>query len=72
MYSVPTGELMPKKKSEEPQEKQSERFLKAVADLEADGKLDPDEADERFEKAVGRILPPSNDRYGSGSAFLSL
>jgi guanylate kinase len=50
---------MPKKKNDEPQEKQSKRFLKAVADLEAAGELNPTEADERFEKAVGKILPPS-------------
>ena len=50
---------MPKKKNDEPQEKQSKRFLKAVADLEAAGELNPDEADERFKKAVERILPPT-------------
>ena len=49
---------MPKKKHEETQEQQSKRFLKAVADLEAAGELNPTEADGRFEKAVGKILPP--------------
>jgi len=49
---------MPKKKNVETQETQSKRFLKAVDDLEAAGELNPDEADEKFEKAVGKILPP--------------
>jgi len=50
---------MPKKKNAETQEKQSKRFLKAVDDLEADGKLNLDEADEKFERAMGKILPPT-------------
>ena len=49
---------MPKKKIEESQAEQSKRFAKAVADLEAAGELNPTEADERFERAVGTILPP--------------
>lgn len=51
---------MPKKKNEEPQEEQSKRFLKAVADLEADGELNRTEADKRFERAMDKIASPAN------------
>jgi len=49
---------MPKKKTEPPEtEPQIERFRKAVRDIEAGGELSPTEADERFEKALRRIVP---------------
>lgn len=49
---------MPKKKSEETQE-QSTRFLKAFESLEADGELNPTEADEKFERALDKIASPA-------------
>ena len=47
---------MPKKKNQESQEEQSERFKKTVADLVAAGELNPTEADEAFEKLVNRSV----------------
>ena len=41
---------MPKKKNQESQEDQSERFNKAVADLVAAGELNLTEADEKLER----------------------
>ena len=38
--------------------KQSEAFRKAVSDLEAAGELSRTEADEKFEKALGRVAIP--------------
>ena len=52
---------MPKKKTEKSQAEQSKRFAKAVADLEAAGELNPTEADERFDRAMQRILPPDQN-----------
>ena len=49
--------MMPKKKNEESPEEQFKRFQKAVKDLEDAGELNPIEADERFERAVEKILP---------------
>jgi hypothetical protein len=46
---------MPKKKNEMTQAEQSERFKKAVRDLEDAGELNPTEADERFERAMRRV-----------------
>lgn len=43
---------MPKKKNQESQEEQSERFKKTVADLVAAGELNPTEADEALEGLV--------------------
>lgn len=46
---------MPKKKNQESQEVQSERFKKAVADLVAAGELNPTEAQQAFEKLMGKV-----------------
>ena len=46
---------MPKKKNQESQEEQSERFKKTVADLVAAGELNPTEANAAFEKLMGAI-----------------
>lgn len=43
---------MPKKKNQETQAEQSERFRKAVRDLVDAGELNPTEADEAFEKVL--------------------
>ena len=53
---------MPKKKNPESQIVQSERFRKAVRDLEAAGELNPTEADAAFEKLVDKVkIPKGND-----------
>jgi guanylate kinase len=46
---------MPKKKKES-QKDQSKRFLEKVQELEDAGELNPTEADEKFEKAMKKIL----------------
>lgn len=46
---------MPKKKSEESQEAQSERFREAVRAAIAAGELNPTEADKAFDKLMGRV-----------------
>lgn len=46
---------MPKKKVQETQEEQSERFRKAVRDLVDAGELNPTEADVAFEKLMGKV-----------------
>lgn len=51
---------MPKKKLVETQEQQSERFRKAVRDLEAAGKLNPTEAVAAFEKLMDKMAIPKN------------
>jgi polyhydroxyalkanoate synthesis regulator phasin len=43
---------MPKKKNQESQEEQSERFKKTVAELVAAGELNPTEADEAMDRLV--------------------
>lgn len=48
---------MPKKKNQESQEQQSERFRKAVRDLVDAGELNPTEADKAFDRLVGKIKP---------------
>lgn len=45
---------MPKKKIQETQEEQSERFRKTVRDLVDAGELNPTEADERFEFLISK------------------
>lgn len=45
---------MPKKKNQETQAEQSERFKKAARDLIEAGELDPIEAEKRLEKLVLR------------------
>jgi polyhydroxyalkanoate synthesis regulator phasin len=47
---------MPKKKNQESQEEQSERFKQSVADLVAAGELNPTEADEAFERLVRKSV----------------
>ena len=44
------------KKAPETDPDQSERFRKAVLDLEAAGELSP--TDEAFERVVGLVIPP--------------
>jgi hypothetical protein len=46
---------MPKKKHQETQAEQSERFKKAVRDLEAAGELIPTEADAAFERLMENV-----------------
>jgi Spy/CpxP family protein refolding chaperone len=51
-------ELMPKKKRQETQEEQSERFREKVRELVAAGELDPAEADARFDQLMNQAAPP--------------
>ncbi len=46
---------MPKKKNQESQEEQSERFKKTVADLVAAGELSPTEADIAFDNLMKKV-----------------
>lgn len=48
---------MPKKKKQETQEEQSERFRAAVRQMIADGELNPTEADDAFTKLVDGVAP---------------
>lgn len=48
---------MPKKKAEESAEEQVRRFEEAVAQMIADGELDPTEADATFEKLLAKAAP---------------
>jgi guanylate kinase len=50
---------MPKKKNEESQKKQFERFQKTVQDMADAGELSTTEADERFERAMDKIASPA-------------
>lgn len=47
---------MPKKKNQESQEEQSERFNKTVRDLVAAGELNPIEADTALDKLVNQAM----------------
>lgn len=47
---------MPKKKNQETQAEQSERFKKAVRDLVDAGELNPTEADEALDKLTRRQI----------------
>jgi|688.fasta_scaffold164580_3 hypothetical protein len=49
---------MPKKKNQESQEDQSERFRKAVRELEAAGELNPTETDIVFDKMMDKVGIP--------------
>lgn len=49
---------MSKKPPPETDPIQSEKFRKAVRDIEADGELSPTEADAAFERFLNRITPP--------------
>lgn len=46
---------MPKKKHQETQEEQSERFKQTVAELVAAGELSPTEADTAFDKLMDNV-----------------
>jgi polyhydroxyalkanoate synthesis regulator phasin len=46
---------MPKKKNQDSQEQQSERFKKAVRDLVAAGELNPIEADKAFVNLMDKV-----------------
>ena len=50
---------MPKRKSELSQKEQSKRFRDAVQELVDAGELSPTEADEKFERAMEKIVPPA-------------
>jgi hypothetical protein len=51
---------MPKKKRQETQLEQSERFRRKVRELINAGELDPDEADAKFEQLMGRVVTPKS------------
>ncbi|MBO6604416.1 MAG: hypothetical protein JJ938_06480 [Roseicyclus sp.] len=53
---------MPKKKNEESQKEQSDRFREAVRKLVAAGELSPTEADDRFERAMEQIARSNQDK----------
>jgi polyhydroxyalkanoate synthesis regulator phasin len=46
---------MPKKKNQESQTEQSERFKKAVRDLVDAGELNPTDADKAFDRLMGQV-----------------
>ena len=48
---------MPKKKNMETQEEQSKRFIKDAQKIVDDGELSPTEAEEKFERALSKLLP---------------
>lgn len=50
---------MPKKKNEESQKQQSDRFERAIQDMIDAGELNPTEADDRFERAMTHIARPA-------------
>jgi polyhydroxyalkanoate synthesis regulator phasin len=52
---------MPKKKNQESQEEQSERFKQTVADLVEAGELNPTEAEMAFEKLMLNLHLPAKD-----------
>ncbi len=52
---------MPKRKKEESQKEQSERFRRAVQELVDAGELSPTEAEERFERVMKNIAHASNN-----------
>lgn len=52
---------MPKKKRSESQKEQSKRFLEKVQELVDAGELSPTEAEERFERAMRRIVPEKDE-----------
>lgn len=51
---------MPKKKNQESQEEQSERFKKTVADLVDAGELNPTEADTAFDNLMRKVKVESD------------
>lgn len=50
---------MPKKKNQESQEEQSERFCQTVRDLVAAGELNPIDADEAFGLLLAKAVKPT-------------
>ncbi len=52
---------MPKRKKEESQKEQSERFLRAVQELVDAGELSRTEAEERFERMIEKIARTSHN-----------
>lgn len=51
------------KKPEKPDDKkQSQRFLDKVQELVDAGELNPTEADEKFERAMSKIIPHQSDQ----------
>jgi polyhydroxyalkanoate synthesis regulator phasin len=57
---------MPKKKNQESQAEQSERFRNAVRDLVAAGELNPTEADEALSRMVGGQSTAERSRQDLG------
>ncbi len=53
---------MPKKKQKESQREQSKRFLETAQRLADDGELNLTEAEEKFEKVMQKITPPSQTK----------
>lgn len=51
---------MPKKKRQETQQEQSERFKQTVRDLVDAGELNPTEADANFDKLMGKVKTKGN------------
>jgi len=51
-----------KKKPTNTDKKQSERFKELAKELEADGELNLTEAEEKFEQALGKIIPKPQQR----------
>ena len=49
--------MMAKKATPESQEEQSKRFLKTVQELVDAGELNPTEADNEFERLMGKVKP---------------
>lgn len=57
---------MPKKKPEPPgSEPQSDRFRRAIRELEDAGELSPTEADEKFERMFRKIVPSKGSHGGT-------
>jgi polyhydroxyalkanoate synthesis regulator phasin len=50
---------VPKKKNQESQAEQSERFKRAVRDLVDAGELNPTEADKAFDRLMGQVKTKS-------------
>lgn len=55
---------MAKRPKKESDQEQYQRFLEKVQELEDAGELSPTEADERFERALGRVLPKVGSEKG--------
>jgi polyhydroxyalkanoate synthesis regulator phasin len=55
---------MAKKAKQESQEEQSERFRKLAQDMVDAGELNPTEAEEKFDRAMSKISPPTTPPNG--------